>query len=269
MLSVVTSLPAVGSLHTVVEPSNGWYLPGVSGALREPPIVGLPFGRLNIPGFVRVDPSAGAEHVVEAEIRQVLYTPTTIPEGGDAYETTFSFRTCVGILAADRRSVLRRDGSRDHRHDRGVPAPVTPDGDRARRSNRATGFRGRGPRRRLFALGDGRRRRRRRIDPPRSCSSRVRRYRAEDDGTSRCGTLYQVTADGERGAAFPTTCNSRAPCDVVDSLRRVMFVPDAGGRDPGGVAGRRTAPSGSWSATRLGWCLNPRTWPFASTRNPS
>ena len=58
------------------------------------------------------------------------------------------------------------------------------------------------------------------------------------DGTSRCGTLYQVTADGERGAAFPTTCNSPAPCDVVDSLRRVMFVPDAGGRDPGGVTGR-------------------------------
>ena len=236
VLSVVTSLPAVGSLHTVVEPSNGWYLPGVSGALREPPIVGLPFGRLNIPGFVRVDPSAGAEHVVEAEIRQVLYTPTTIPEGGDAYETTFSFRTCVGILAADGVPFCDAYGDETTVTIAVSPRPLPPTAIapvvRTARQDSKDADRGV-----VFSLSgtdaDG-------DDDALTPAIVLTPGFAIScgDGTSRCGTLYQVTADGERGAAFPTTCNSRAPCDVVDSLRRVMFVPDAGGRDPGGVTGR-------------------------------
>ena len=236
VLSVVTSLPAVGSLHTVVEPSNGWYLPGASGALREPPIVGLPFGPLSIPGYVRVNPSAGAEYVVEAEIRQVLYTPTTIPEGGDAYETTFAFRTCTGVLAAD--GVPFCDVYGDEMTvtlavtPRALPPTAIAPVVRTMRQDSEDVNRGV-----VFSLSG--------TDPDGDDDALTPAIVLTPgfavscgDGTSRCGTLYQVNANGTRGAAFPTTCTSRLPCDVVDSLRRVMFVPLAGGRDPGGVAGR-------------------------------
>ena len=73
-----------------------------------------------------------------------------------------------------RRAVLRRVRRRDDRHARGDPSRFTPDGDRARRSNHATGFRGREPRRRLFSLGDGSRRRRRRAHPRDRAHARFR-----------------------------------------------------------------------------------------------
>ena len=161
--------------------------------------MGLPFGPLSIPGYVRVNPSAGAEYVVEAEIRQVLYTPTTIPEGGTRTRRR-SRSERAQVLAADGVPFCDVYGD-EMTVTLAVTRALTPDGDRARRSNHATGFRGRDD---GVAFLSG-------TDPdgdddaltPRSCSRPVSRYRAE---TERRGA-DAVPGDRERhrGAAFPTT----------------------------------------------------------------
>jgi alpha-tubulin suppressor-like RCC1 family protein len=59
---------------------------------------------------------------------------------------------------------------------------------------------------------------------------------------STCGSLHQVTPDGEKGAeVVMTRCAAdsdvESACAVTDPLRRVFFFPEFGGRDPNGPNG--------------------------------
>lgn len=57
-----------------------------------------------------------------------------------------------------------------------------------------------------------------------------------------CGSLFQVTPDGEKGEAIPLadcapSAGADSACAVRDPANRVWFAPEPGGRDPGGPDG--------------------------------
>jgi hypothetical protein len=90
---LVTLPPAdVGYLSALREPANGWFNP--DGTPREPPETAAKY--TTTPGFYQVNAASLAEGAVENPLRQVLFTPTSaLPDGGVAYNTSFTFRVCV------------------------------------------------------------------------------------------------------------------------------------------------------------------------------
>ena len=58
-----------------------------------------------------------------------------------------------------------------------------------------------------------------------------------------CGSLFQVTPDGEKGEEIPlaacasSSAGADSACAVSDAKKRVWFAPEPGGRDPSGPSG--------------------------------
>ena len=74
------------------------------------------------------------------------------------------------------------------------------------------------------------------------CNLSRRTFASAETPVVTCGSLFQVTPDGEKGEAIPLadcapSAGADSACAVRDPANRVWFAPEPGGRDPGGPDG--------------------------------
>jgi len=198
LYSQLHTLPAenTGTLHNLIapEPPNaGWF--DSAGDLIEPPIRGVAFQP--DPGFQQVNPDFSEEAHISNTLRQLLYKPRPIIEGGAGYNTSFLYRVCATMVQADLLRVCDKYSAMAtvtlvvEPHDR-PPTAALPAAITLRQG--MDEFRG------ITVTLNG-------SDPE---GARVIPYVVRvpgqaascGDGGESCGTLYQVDAGGARGAAF-------------------------------------------------------------------
>ena len=232
--SMLYSLPSAGTgtLFALRSPDTGWY--DANGDVVNPPIKGEPYqSEFGSGSQQQVNPAYAAQAKIDNPLRQILYEPIPVTHDDPVgYNATFLYRVCVVEPSTNScgeysdfakvTMVVRRQNQ--------PPTATPPTLTVLREALDAV----HGVTLTLTGLDveDGADVAPAVVRPPGAAGSC-------GDGSSSCGTLYQVnSATGERGEAFsPSDCTRASPCFVTDLHRRVVYVPDANGRDLSGPSG--------------------------------